>query len=190
MRRTFIGRLEQRPMRMRQRNSSAPGSMRARSPGSATVDEYARSLREIAQALKARKMALVWGSVPAPKDRAAVVRFNDAARHVMRAEGAEIADFYGALLARSAELRDDRGRLTERGADVVAETVSRPLKRALFSRSTSWAELPVAEKRDPASLLADPKLLASPMELPEAKGTTAMIYRAEQGGWQFNLHSF
>jgi hypothetical protein len=28
------------------------------------------------------------------------------------------------------------------------------------------------------------------MELPEAKGATAMVYRAQQNEWQFNLHSF
>ena len=51
-------------------------------------------------------------------------------------------------------------------------------------------KLPPGETRDPAKLLEDPALLALPMELPEAKGRTATIYHAEQGGWQFNLHSF
>ena len=75
-------------------------------------------------------------------------------------------------------------------AELDATALEAPLRRALFSRSTPWAELPKGEKHDPARLLADPQLLASPMELPEAKGTTAMVYRAEAGGWQFNLHSF
>jgi len=71
-----------------------------------------------------------------------------------------------------------------------ATALEAPLRRALLSRSTPWAELPKGTKHDPARLLADPQLLASPMDLPEAKGTTAMVYRAEPGGWQFNLHSF
>jgi len=71
-----------------------------------------------------------------------------------------------------------------------ATALEAPLRRALLSRSPPWAELPKGTKHDPARLLADPQLLASPMDLPEAKGTTAMVYRAEPGGWQFNLHSF
>ncbi len=71
-----------------------------------------------------------------------------------------------------------------------ATALEAPLRRALLSRSTPWAELPKGTKHDPARLLADPQLLASPMDLPEAKGTTAMVYRSEPGGWQFNLHSF
>ncbi len=71
-----------------------------------------------------------------------------------------------------------------------ATALEAPLRRALLSRSMPWAELPEGTKHDPARLLADPQLLASPMDLPEAKGTTAMVYRAEPGGWQFNLHAF
>ncbi|MSU49537.1 MAG: hypothetical protein EXS37_10695 [Opitutus sp.] len=92
-------------------------------------------------------------------------RENAALREFLRVEGVETTTFDGTVLEES-------------------------LRPALFARSTPWAELPAGEKRDPTRLLADPGLLASPMDLPEAKGTTAMVYRAEEGGWQFNLHSF
>lgn len=162
----------------------------ALSPGETNAAAYAAGLREIANTLKERKIVLVWSSAPAAKARANVAVFNDAARQVMRAEGAEFADLHGAMRGRASELRDERWGWTEYGADVVAETVSRSLKRALLSRSTPWAELPIGDKHDPARLLADPQALKSPMDLPEVKGRTATIFRAEHGAWQFNLHSF
>ncbi len=44
--------------------------------------------------------------------------------------------------------------------------------------------------RDPAKLLADPASLADTMSLSVAPSKTATIYRAAEGGWQFNLHSY
>jgi hypothetical protein len=47
-----------------------------------------------------------------------------------------------------------------------------------------------AQIRDPALLLADPALLASPKSLEIAPSRTSAVYRGEAGAWQFNLHSY
>lgn len=59
-------------------------------------------------------------------------------------------------------------------------------------RRTFLASLPAAALAQPAPdrLLADPASLATPLELRRAPGRTSMVYRAEQGQWQFNLHSY
>lgn len=151
--------------------------------GGGSEEKYADALRAIVAAVKKRGAVPLWCSLPVGDDRTRTVRMNDVARAVMRTEGVEAADLYGALRGRPAG-----GAASEAG--VLAEALSPALKRALFSRSTPAAKLPPGETRDPARLLADAELLRAPMELPEAKGTTAMIYRAEEGQWQFNLHSF
>ena len=46
------------------------------------------------------------------------------------------------------------------------------------------------ETPDPSRLLADPSALQDPMRLPLAPSTTSTVYRAEEGGWTFNLHSY
>jgi predicted neuraminidase len=54
------------------------------------------------------------------------------------------------------------------------------------------SELPMASLGlgDPSALLAGSKLLAAPKELPVAQGRTTTVYRARQGEYQFNLHSY
>jgi hypothetical protein len=44
--------------------------------------------------------------------------------------------------------------------------------------------------KNPAVLLADPAKLASPMDLKLVPSRTSMVYKARQGEWQFNLHSY
>ena len=158
--------------------------------GAAPLEGYAQTLAGIVRKLKERNIAVVWSALPASRDRAAVAQANDAAGRVMRAEQVEIADVYGVTLAAPIVWRGADAGWTEAGVARCAEVIAEPFKRALFSRSTPWAVLPPTEKRDPAHLAADAQSLAAPMDLPEAKGTTAMVYRAEPGGWQFNLHSF
>lgn len=63
-------------------------------------------------------------------------------------------------------------------------------RKAILSRSTRWATPPAGETRDPAQLLATTGALDRPAELPLAAGRTASVYRAEQGGYQFNLHPY
>jgi hypothetical protein len=46
------------------------------------------------------------------------------------------------------------------------------------------------ELRDPRHLLANPRALDAPLEVPEAPGTTISVYRAEKDGWTFNLHPY
>jgi hypothetical protein len=146
--------------------------------------EHAARLRTLVQRIRARRAEVLWASLPPDRDRAAVVALNDAAREAMRTEEVEMADLYGAFVgAGVSEGEDSR-------AAVMANVLRGPLRRVLLSRSTRWAERPPGSTRDPAKLLSEPTLLASPMQLPEAKGTTAMVYRATAGEWQFNLHSF
>jgi len=54
------------------------------------------------------------------------------------------------------------------------------------------SQLPLKElvPGDPAVLLSDPKLLAEPRALTVAEGRTSTVYRARQGDYQFNLHSY
>jgi hypothetical protein len=61
---------------------------------------------------------------------------------------------------------------------------------AILSRSTRWATPPSGETRNPAHLLATTGALDRPADLPLASGRTTTLYRAEQGGYQFNLHSY
>lgn len=159
-------------------------------PGGLASEEYASRLGQIVRRLKAAGVVPVWVSTPAGPDRTATVRVNDTARGAMRAQGVEIADVYSAFVKQSIAPDPASGTLTTAGASVCAETVSVSFKRALFSRSTPWAELPTGETRDLTRLLADPQLLAAPDNLAEARGTHAVVYRAARGEWQFNLHSF
>ena len=46
------------------------------------------------------------------------------------------------------------------------------------------------EKHNPSKLLEDETLLTDPASLPEAEGHTSTVYRAEEGGYQYNLHSY
>jgi hypothetical protein len=50
--------------------------------------------------------------------------------------------------------------------------------------------LALAAAPDAARLLADPAMFAHVGALPEAKGRTSTVYRARQGNYQFNLHSY
>jgi hypothetical protein len=72
----------------------------------------------------------------------------------------------------------------------VARQITAEWHRSLLARGGAYAVLPAAEKRDPALLLADPAMLRDPSQLHEAVGERSLIYRAEAGQWQFNLHSF
>ncbi len=63
--------------------------------------------------------------------------------------------------------------------------------------STNKEDIEVSEFRiadfalhDASALLADPQLLAAPKQLPVAKGRTSVVYRAREGEYQFNLHSY
>lgn len=47
-----------------------------------------------------------------------------------------------------------------------------------------------AAEHQPEKLLADPALLASPKQLKLVPSRTSSVYRAEEGKWQFNLHSY
>ncbi len=76
------------------------------------------------------------------------------------------------------------------GGTADAAAIEADLKAALLKSSTPWAELPKSEKRDPARLLQDGSLLADPDSLPLLPSKTGMIYHAQEGQWQFNLHSF
>lgn len=78
----------------------------------------------------------------------------------------------------------DARRETDAGA------LSGNLRQDLLQNSPPWAELPAQEKRDPARLLAEDALLAAPEALPVAPSQTATVFRAQEGQWQFNLHSF
>lgn len=159
-------------------------------PAGAERGAQSQRLQALVRTLQDRRLVVLACTWPGRGDEAATIQANDTIRQVMRAAHTEIADLRGVVVADPAVWRADRGEWTEAGAERAASALAGPFRRALFSRSTPWAELPPGETRDPARLLADPALLASPMELPAVPGRTAMIYRAEQGGWQFNLHSF
>ena len=47
-----------------------------------------------------------------------------------------------------------------------------------------------ATEKRPEVLLADERELASPMELKLATSRTSTVFRAQEGEWQFNLHSY
>ncbi len=70
------------------------------------------------------------------------------------------------------------------------EHLTNKLTQALLQSSAPWAELPPGENRDPGKLLADDALLANPESLPVLPRHTATVFHAEEGQWQFNLHSF
>ncbi len=159
-------------------------------PSGANRAEQARRLQALVRSLQDRQLVVLACTWPGRGDDPATAQANDMIRQVMRAAHVEIADLRGVVLTDPAGWRADRGEWTAAGAERAAAALAEPFRRALFSRSTPWAELPPGETRDPARLLADPQLLANPMELPAVPGRTAMIYRAGQRGWQFNLHSF
>ena len=46
------------------------------------------------------------------------------------------------------------------------------------------------EARDQSKLLGDETILADPRSLSQAEGRTSTVYRAAEGGYQFNLHSY
>ncbi len=71
-----------------------------------------------------------------------------------------------------------------------AADMAKKLRAALLKSSTPWAELPIGEKRDPARLLKDDALLSAPDSLATVPSQTASVFHAEEGQWQFNLHSF
>jgi predicted neuraminidase len=54
------------------------------------------------------------------------------------------------------------------------------------------SQFPIADltPRDATHLLSDEKLLAAPRTLRVAEGRTSTVYRAKQGDYQFNLHSY
>lgn len=159
-------------------------------PTGADGPEQMKRLQALVRTLQERRLVVLACTWPGRGDEAATVQANDTIRQVMRAANAEVADLRGVVLTDPAVWRAERGEWTDAGAGRCAAALAGPFRRALFSRSTPWAELPPGERRDPARLLADSQLLASPMDLPEVPGRTAVIYQAAQGGWQFNLHSF
>jgi hypothetical protein len=55
----------------------------------------------------------------------------------------------------------------------------------LLQSAVAWAD-----GGRPEVLLADPAKLASPMDLKLLPSKTSSVYRARQGDWQFNLHSY
>ncbi|MBI4903125.1 MAG: exo-alpha-sialidase [Acidobacteria bacterium] len=63
-----------------------------------------------------------------------------------------------------------------------------------MNRRTLLVSLPAAltaqQPPPPERLLATGALLASPMQLKPAPGRTSTVYRAAEGQWQFNLHSY
>lgn len=166
------------------------GALLCVEPGGADPATYAVQLRELIGVLQNRQLALIWSSVLDPSEDLAAVRSNDAARQVMRETGVVIADMRGALLPLSGRAVDASGRLTVAAIDAVAETLNAAVRDSVLRTSTPWAALPASETREPSRMLANSSLLSNPAQLPLAAGKTAMVYRAEEGGWQFNLHSF
>lgn len=83
-----------------------------------------------------------------------------------------------------------QGDLIVLGPQDDANAMAAKIRVELLKASTPWAELPKGETRDPAKLLADDNLLATPEALPVVPAKTATVFRAEEGQWQFNLHSF
>ena len=75
-------------------------------------------------------------------------------------------------------------------ASDTSDAITTKLTKALLKASTPWAELPKGEMRDPAKLLANDDLLATPDALLVVPAKTATVFHAEEGQWQFNLHSF
>jgi hypothetical protein len=159
-------------------------------PGDADPATYAAQLRELIDVLQSRQLALAWSSVIDTAGDIAAVRFNDAARQVMRDAGVMVADVRGALLPLSGRAYDASGRLSVAAVNAVADTLNAAVRNAVLRNSTPWAVLPAGETRDPAKLLANSSLMSNPAQLSLAPGKTTMVYRAEEGGWQFNLHSF
>ena len=155
-------------------------------PGEASPD----ALRTLTSPLQDRNLFVTWATLATARDDTAAVRFNDAARKALGGLSVTTADVRGSLLPLSTRARNDRGELTEAGVEAAAQTLALALRKAALSRSTPWADLPVSETRNPANLLDDPRSLASPTDLPLAKGRTATVYRAKEGDYQFNLHSF
>lgn len=154
------------------------------------ISGYVAKLRDLVEQLAVQELALVWPSRVIPGSDAAAVRLNDAARAVMREAGIAVADVRGALLPLSGRAYDATGGLTGPAIKVAAATIHAAMRTAVLKFSTPWAELPPSETRSPTQLLANSSLLVNPNELPLAKGETSVVYRAEEGGWQFNLHSF
>lgn len=64
------------------------------------------------------------------------------------------------------------------------------LVKALLRNGEHLAKWPASEKRDPAKLLAEDGVLDNPATLPALPAETSTVFRAEEGQWQFNLHSF
>jgi len=151
---------------------------------------YAAKLREAVGSLQSRNLVVTWAGPIATADDSSAVWLSDAARGVLRELNVPMADLRGALLPLGAQARTIEGALTERGTEAAAATLVSTVRKAVLARSTAWAELPATEMRDPSRLLADPSSLAKPADVPSAVGKTAMVYRAEAGAWQFNLHSF
>lgn len=127
----------------------------------------------------------IWGSAPAAasnseQDQRAVA-YNDQLRRGLRERGVLIHESYALGRMPGGEAVREKA---------FVEGLSKLALDAVIARNGPYAEIPSTEKRDPARLLADDRLLAEPMNLPEVPARTAMIYRAEEGQWQFNLHSY
>lgn len=144
-----------------------------------------KGLQAIAAKALATGAVCIWGTAPAPadgdgQDRRAV-SYNDRLRQNLRNRGVLIHDGYA--------LDRIPGGAAEREQAFV-ESLSRLALEAVTTRNGPYATIPVTEKRDPARLLKDDEKLADPMKLAEVPARTATIYRAEEGQWQFNLHSY
>lgn len=143
-----------------------------------------KALRSVAHRVLASGAACIW--VPAPvvagtDGAAASVAYNDALRSSLRERGVSIQDDtpFGRKIQGTAEAERDR---VQALATRVLEVVT--------ARNGPFASLPAGENRDPARLLVGDGALADPNQLKEVPAQTAIVYRAEAGQWQFNLHSF
>lgn len=64
------------------------------------------------------------------------------------------------------------------------------MMRVLLASLALSTALGAQSPHDPAILLANPDILATPKSLPLAPSRTSPVFTAKQGEWQFNLHSY
>lgn len=113
----------------------------ATDPPQAAVEVYEKQLREIVAKLKATGARLVFATTtPAPEGAmrvyrtdADVVRYNEAARRVMKENGIAVNDLYAFAKPRLAELQIQPANVhfTPKGSEALADEVVRALRAAL-----------------------------------------------------------
>lgn len=138
-------------------------------------------IEDIIGRIREQGSEIVWVTMPGEE----FVLTNDRIRAALIKHGGEVAD-----LAAAFRIRPDNSLKKGERERIVAATISFPLRKVLFKNSARAATLPVTESRDPRMLIEDAAILNDPMSLVEAKGETRTIFRAKEGEWQFNLHSF